>query len=229
MPRRAFQTISALAFSAIFLAVPFFVFAAAATPGTCSSGSISESEVGPILGGICRECYKLGDCSVTDIMVVIANVGNYVVGIIASLVFLMYILGGIWWLGSHGDKAWVEKGKKYIKGSTIGLLIVLFAYAGVTSLKLALETGKTPEGSNIVICDGSTSTEGRSCGLNSTCTGGQCLSKCQITYPDTKMCLDTVNTVVGRTASGCVTNYCPGGDEVKCCDIPELYKVHVAE
>jgi hypothetical protein len=166
--------------SAVCAVTPFLALASAQTPGTCLKGENDvalESDVGKILQGICSECYEVGDCSVTDIMTVFANVGNYVLGIIAGLVFLMYIVGGVFWLGSRGDKAWVEKGKKYVKNSTIGLLIVLFAYVGVQTLQRALESGDVG-GEATVICDGSSNTEGKLCGEDKTCVEGQCTSAC---------------------------------------------------
>lgn len=219
--------LAGLLLAAVFAITPFVVLAAASTPGTCSSGTKSATEVGPLMQGICKECYDLGDCSVTDIMSVFANVGNYILGIIASLVFLMYVLGGMFWLGSRGDKAWVDKGKKYIRNSTVGLLIVLFAYAGITTLKLALESGEVG-GDAIVICDGSEVTEGEACGLNKFCAVGQCLSECVINHKEEKMCIDTT-TIIGRSAQNCQEDLCPGDENVQCCDVPAIYQHEVAQ
>jgi len=225
--RDLFPYFAALLMAVAFAITPFVVLAAASTPGSCPQGTKSETEVGPLMQGICKECYDLGDCSVTDIMTVFANVGNYILGIIASLVFLMYVLGGMFWLGSRGDKAWVDKGKKYIRNSTVGLLIVLFAYAGITTLKLALESGEVG-GDAIVICDGSEVTEGEACGLNKYCTEGQCISKCEINNGDKKMCID-ITTIIGSSAQNCQKNLCPGDKNVQCCDIPKIYQHEVAK
>ncbi len=216
---RLFPYLAGLLLAAVFAVTPFAVLATAASPGAaCAQGTASESEVGPLMQGICKECYKLGDCSVTDIMSVFANVGNYVVGIIASLVFLMYVLGGMFWLGSRGDKAWVDKGKKYIRNSTIGLLIVLFAYAGITTLKLALESGKVG-GSEIVICDGTKVTEGKTCGDYKQCSEGQCLGLCELTKAG-KICWDT-SYYPGATQCENGKNLCSGGGEdIQCCYPP---------
>jgi hypothetical protein len=53
----------------------------------------------------------------------------------------MYTIGGIYLLTSSGNSSQLQKGKDYMKVSTIGLLIVFFAYLGIMALKKVLETG----------------------------------------------------------------------------------------
>jgi hypothetical protein len=109
-------------------------------------------------------------------MTLVANIGNYILTIIAALVLLVYVAGGAMWIISHGDPSWVTKGKTYIKNATVGLFIVLVAYTGVVALKNAL-VGQVSEG--YIICDGSADTEGQDCDVNSQCSGFSCISKCE--------------------------------------------------
>jgi hypothetical protein len=199
----------------MFAAFPMLALADAIT-GECTEGTASQTEAGAFMQGVCKECFYEGNCSLKDIMSVFANVGNYVIGIIASLVFLMYVIGGIFWIGSHGDKAWVEKGKKYIRNSTIGMLIVLFAYAGIQTLKLTLQTGEVSTEVATVICDGTELTEDEPCGDNSRCTEGICVSLCELNR-ENKVCWDT-SYFPGATECEDGTTLCPsGGEDIQCC------------
>ncbi|KKR86558.1 MAG: hypothetical protein UU48_C0009G0013 [Candidatus Uhrbacteria bacterium GW2011_GWF2_41_16] len=216
----------------VLIFIPQTVLADAKT-GVCTKQIPSNRNVGPFLQNVCLECYDQGNCSVNDILSVIASIGNFILGIIASLVFLMYIIGGIYWLTAGGDKGRVDKGKKYVVGSTFGLLIVLFAYAGITTLKLALESGKIGD-QEVIICDGTDATEGKACGLNQKCVKNQCLSLCTIQYSaqegeffDQKYCADlSDDEKTGNRETGCIKNLCPGGENIQCCNVPDYLKEH---
>lgn len=157
------------------LFLPISVMARAQT-GTCgadgSGGKKSSADVGVFLAGVCDECWDSGDCGLNDFLTVVANVGNYILAIIAALVFFVYILGGFFWIIAHGDKGYVDKGKKYMKNATIGLAIVLFAYIAVVSLR-SVVTGEVAN-EDYVICSG-TETNGQPCAPNSKCDGFSCV------------------------------------------------------
>jgi len=99
------------------------------TTTTCA-----KEYVGFFMQGITNACGNAGNCSLTDIMVVVANIGNFVLRIIGAIVLFMYVLGGFWYLVSHGDSKLIEKGKTALKISTTGLIIVMVAYLGVQTL-----------------------------------------------------------------------------------------------
>lgn len=214
--------------------------------GLRGSTVCTESEVGPFMQGITIRCGNSGDCSLDDIMQVFINVGNWVVGIIGAIVLLMYVAGGFYWLASAGRKDWVEKGKKLMTTSTAGLLIVMFAYLGIITLRTALDHGTFLEDAeNYVACAGET-TKGAACALNSTCdktTGFICTSQCEQSYGthiNTEAsegnsstvtwydCVDintypTTSSQGGIWRNGCTSNLCPGSNEVQCCQL-EAYK-----
>ncbi|TAL50731.1 hypothetical protein EPN81_01990 [Patescibacteria group bacterium] len=217
---------------------------AAYNSNICPSGgasTCSESEVGPFMKGISEGCGNLGDCTLNDILTVIVNVGNYVVGIIGGVVLLMYIIGGFFWLASAGNKDMVSKGKKFMTVSTVGLLIVMFSYLGIYALKGALRYGTVAVESNYKACTG-TDTLGVECDLNSTCTEHGCESKCRQTYPDAVKgedeifttlhyydCIDT-DTFPESSDKGnpyqyglCSKNLCPGDESVQCCQLEYFY------
>ncbi|MCX6714243.1 MAG: hypothetical protein NTX72_00315 [Candidatus Uhrbacteria bacterium] len=129
-----------------------------------------KESVGWFMQGITNACGNAGNCTLGDMMIVTANVGNFVLKIIAAIVLFMYVLGGFWYLISHGDPKLVDKGKTALRVSTIGLLIVMFAYLGVKTLYAAL-TGTTVD-TTTVVCDGTN--DGKQCGKISTCQQGAC-------------------------------------------------------
>ncbi|MFH1088892.1 MAG: pilin [Candidatus Uhrbacteria bacterium] len=168
-----------------FLLMPTITLADAAT-GACEAPDFLEpaTEVGVFLENICSACWLQGNCSLNDFMTVVANAGNYILSIVAALVFLMYIGGGFFWIISHGDDKLVTKGKEWIKASTVGLIIVLVAYTGIVALRSAITQGTLSEG--YVICSGNndgSNTDGDTdtlpCGLNSNCYGYSCVSLCE--------------------------------------------------
>ncbi|MEK7451898.1 MAG: hypothetical protein AAB664_01025, partial [Patescibacteria group bacterium] len=102
------------------LFTPSFAFAEYSS-NYCAGAVCGEGEVGTFMQGITQTCGNNGNCELKDIMMVFANVGNFVLKIVGSLVLFFYVLGGFWYLASHGDDAWVKKGKDAIKKSTFGL------------------------------------------------------------------------------------------------------------
>lgn len=125
------------------------VLAAGATSefDVCKSSVCKVSEVGPFMQDITAACYNTGTCSLADIMTVVNNVGVFILGIVGSLVLLMYVVGGIMYLtaGANPDNA--KKGKSYIKIASVGLIIVFGAYAAIQTIDSFLDRAKTTESS----------------------------------------------------------------------------------
>ena len=185
---------------------------------------------------ISQGCGNLGDCTLEDILTVFMNIGNYVVGIIGAVVLLMYVVGGFYWLASAGRKEWVDKGKKYMTISTVGLLIVMFSYLGIYALKGAVQYGTFAVKEGYVTCVGS-ETKGDPCDLNSTCTddGYTCTQLCeqQNTEPfeDNSPGYQSLQTLGWsceditdakwtsgfESISSCEKNKCAGSENVQCC------------
>lgn len=160
----------------IILAILFFtlsftpIFALAAySSNICDGAKCAEDKVGPFLAGISTDCGNVGDCSLKDMMIVVANAGNFVLGIVGGIVLLMYVIGGFMILSSGGSSEKVGKGKKMIMGSTVGLLIVVFAYLGVRTLYGVLTNEPND---TYALCDGAN--DGEACGKYSSCVEGSC-------------------------------------------------------
>ena len=177
--------------------------------GICTGAFCKESEVGAFMKGITKECGNLGNCELKDIMIVFTNVGNFILGIVGGLVLLMYVIGGIYMLASGGNSARVDKGKKFIKISTTGLLIILFAYLGITFISSSL-TGGTPGTTQIVDC--SLESDGVDCGVNSQCFSGVCKTKCSIGGPN-RACVPKEQAQKKNYTMISGHNLCPGSQD----------------
>jgi len=201
--------------------------------GICTGNSTcTAQEVGVFMEGISLECGNTGDCTLEDIMLLFTNTGNYVVGIIGGIVLLMYVIGGFYFLASAGRTEWVAKGKKYLTISTTGLLIVMFAYIGIYSIRGTLISGNAYVAVEYVTCT-DLGTAGLTCDQYSTCVNGLCLSLCQQQYDDAEVrptsansntwsryeCFDTniSSNPFFITPTSCIPNLCPGPAETQCC------------
>ena len=178
------------------------------TSNICQSTRCAPGEVGPFMAGISQECGNSGTCSLDDIMMVVGNVGNYVTGLVGAVVLLMYTVGGIYFLTSAGNSSRLQKGKDYLKISTIGLFIVFFAYLGINTLVSVLQGGTVSSPGDTKSCYGKT--EGLSCGDSQICKSNVCTSNCVAQKPG-RFCIDYEANIDGTVCNqgGCPNNgYC---------------------
>lgn len=203
----------------LLLLAPSISFAAYVSdicPGDPYSTTVlcPKESVGWFLQGVTNACGNAGNCTLTDIMVVVANVGNFVLRIIAAITLFMYVLGGFWILASHGSSEWVSKGKKTITIATTGLVIVMFAYIGVSTMYKVL-TNKTPPtgtgGSFVATCDAST--EGSACAASSVCFNSSCVFECEAKHAGY-----SCKSVADPTSANCIqtSGLCPSASGFCC-------------
>ena len=69
-----------------------------------------------------------GSYELSDFTVLMINVATWILGISGSLALLAFIVGGLMFLTSAGNKERVEQAKKILSGAVIGLAIVFFSY-----------------------------------------------------------------------------------------------------
>ncbi len=215
---------------AIALVAPLAAHASTICPGSVCTAS----EVGPFMQGITAACGNMGECNLTDIEHVFANVGNWVIGIVGALVFLMYVYGGFMYLSNGVNPDGIKKGKQALRISTLGLIIVFSAYAGIKTLESTIIRGTiTDEAAEFVLCGPGDVNVGLSCGYNSVCSDdGRCVTKCEAAHGKDILtvdggmqefyyaCIDTNQSFDGGgfiKIEGCEQNLCPGPDEVQCC------------
>ncbi len=181
--------------------------------GICNGDPCKESEVGAFMKGITKDCGNLGNCELRDIMIVVANVGNFVLGVVGGLVLLMYIIGGIFMLSSGGNPTRIDKGKKFLKISTTGLVIILFAYIGISTLMATLTGAEI--GTEIQIDCTDPLNDGEACLDASVCKAGVCQTMCSAVNGAPWSC--TPNEQANRDGYTCKGTPCPGGSETTCC------------
>ena len=211
-------------FILISLLLLVFAFPVFATE-ICTGSTCTSAEVGPFMASITAACAETGNCSMDDILQVFYNVGNYTLAIVGSLVLLMYIVGGFYYLTAAGEPGRVSKGTKYITVSTIGLLIVLFAFAGVKTLESVITSQGQIGDEEYVVCGPGSFNAGNTCGDNMICTdNGQCITECLDRHPSSTWaadeiwdCYDTAQE--GFSAASCEEGYCPGSKAVQCCNL----------
>ena len=225
--KKRFSLLILSVFALLLVATPVFASQICNTASGCTS-----AEVGVFMKGISQGCGNTGDCSIDDIMLVFYNVGNYVLAIIGGLVLVMYIIGGLYLITAGGRPDRVKSGVKYLTTSTIGLLIVLFAFAGVKTLESAIRGGGATlneDGVVYVTCGPGEVNHGEVCGDNQKCDHGLCLTECEIVHPTYSVGIITIGEIWNcvntdqpeNTSLNCEENYCPGAENIQCCDVTE--------
>jgi hypothetical protein len=95
----------------------------------CQNSNKVICEVGGLLGGekmaICSCC---GDCNLDDFLYIGVNVAENILKYMGAFALLAFVLGGLMWITSGGSKTRIQKGVAIIKGSLIGLVIIIFAF-----------------------------------------------------------------------------------------------------
>ncbi len=86
---------------------------------TPSKGLLAETGPG---------CESYGNCSICDSIVVFTNIAKWILGVAGALALLIFIYGGFMMIISHGNPEYVEKGKKALTGTLIGLVLILGAW-----------------------------------------------------------------------------------------------------
>jgi uncharacterized BrkB/YihY/UPF0761 family membrane protein len=77
----------------------------------------------------------------TDINEVIGRLIQAVLGVTGSIALLMFVYGGFLWLSSAGNPKMVQKGKDVMIWAVAGIVIIVLAYAIISTIVTALEGG----------------------------------------------------------------------------------------
>ena len=77
----------------------------------------------------------------TDVRVLIGRIIQAALGVSGSVALLMFIWGGFMWLTSAGNADRIDKGKKILIWSTIGMAVIFSAYTIVNAVILAITQG----------------------------------------------------------------------------------------
>ncbi len=72
-----------------------------------------------------------GNYEVNDFVLVAINVSKWVLILSGSLALLAFIVGGLMFILSGGNRELVEKGKSSMIAATIGIIVVLLAFTAI--------------------------------------------------------------------------------------------------
>lgn len=86
----------------------------------------------------------LGDA---DPRVLIGRVIYAAISLSGSIALLMFVYGGILWLTAMGRPEAIEKGKKILIWTTLGIVLIFSAYVLTTAVFSAILTGNASVGS----------------------------------------------------------------------------------
>lgn len=67
-------------------------------------------------------------CSLCELVQVVINASDILVGLTGAFALLMFVVGGIFMITAYGRAEWIEKGKKTVSAAIIGIGIVLLAW-----------------------------------------------------------------------------------------------------
>ncbi len=74
-------------------------------------------------------CKEFGQCTLDQVMQIFVNIATGILGVIGSIVLLMFVYGGYVWITSFGREERVTRGKDTMNHAILGLALVLGAYA----------------------------------------------------------------------------------------------------
>lgn len=169
--------------------------------GSSGGGATPPLQIVP--ADVYNRCFKGTDlCTPDDIVKTGVGFANFLMGLSGALFLIIFIYGGALYLLSFGNKEWVGKGQKAIKGAVIGLIIVLGAWTIVSQVVKAV-MGTTGGGG-----------AGGGGAPGAACTAlGQGYT-CQTLTGATAAEVDASASTAGLT---CRTGLCPGDFHTRCC------------
>lgn len=77
----------------------------------------------------------------TDVRVIAARIIQGALGISGTIAFLMIVYGGFLWMTAMGRSEQIDKGKKVLTWTILGIVLVASAYVITTAIFNALLTG----------------------------------------------------------------------------------------
>ena len=89
--------------------------------------------------------------SATDPRAIVANIIRVALGLLGIIVLILMIYAGFLWMTSAGNDEQIGKAKQILKNATIGLAIILLAYAIVAFIFNMLGLGGGPVAGNVII------------------------------------------------------------------------------
>ncbi len=82
-----------------------------------------------------------GSCSICDILVFFGKIGEVILRFLSSIVILMVVIGGVFWISSAGNSERVDRGKQIMLGALMGSVMVFLGFVIVNLTMIALLGG----------------------------------------------------------------------------------------
>ena len=90
------------------------------------SNKVKDCQVGQLITDpICACC---GDCTLDNFLGLGINLSNIILKYLGVVALMLFVFGGVIWITSGGSAEKVQRGKKIISGSIIGMAIVIGAF-----------------------------------------------------------------------------------------------------
>lgn len=90
------------------------------------------------VSGLSTDCVDKGDCNLCDMFLIGIRLAQLLLGISGAVALLLFIVGGFIFIISSGNQQMIERGKKIITGTLIGLLIVFGSWQIINLIIVAL-------------------------------------------------------------------------------------------
>lgn len=88
-------------------------------------------------------CTRSGDCGISDILVVFANLAEFLLGIVGAVALGYFVYGGFVFILSRGSKGEVDKAFGILRSATVGVAIIFLAGVMVRFTIQALTGGQS--------------------------------------------------------------------------------------
>ena len=89
------------------------------------------------------DCTKSGDCGISDILVVFANLAEFLLGIVGAVALGYFVYGGFVFILSRGNKGEVDKAFGILRSAVIGIAIIFLSGVFVRFTIQALTGGQS--------------------------------------------------------------------------------------
>lgn len=93
-------------------------------------------------GILSASCIEDGSCDLDEGFQVFVDLAQWGLGILGSMALLFFIYGGLIWLTSGGNTTKIDKGRKVMINTLIGIIIVFTAYLSVNFILGGLGKGR---------------------------------------------------------------------------------------
>lgn len=182
-------------------------------------------------------CTASGNCGITDIVAVLINVAEYLLGISGAVALGFFVYGGFVFVLSRGSKAEVDKAFGILRSATIGIAIIFLSgvlvrfttqslTGGVSAIPTVGETCNPKTNKSALTGDGLwvSIPAGRDSSGNLVPEGLVCVDKtdnCKslngVLNDRNRQDLAKYSCIDVSTAKSCVRGLCGGGASSACC------------